>query len=436
MPTWSNSAYEAKAKELQASIKSKRAEAQAIVALADSEKRELTADEAKSIDLILDDDIRGLQDTLCRYEKLDAFYIDRRHDDEEGGVSAASRPNDALEFFEGGNMSPKCEIIKGNDGQEHGRLYASGTKVSRKPGPQNAFGRFAMSALDGKWARCDDFRNELSTTSDIGGGMTVPEELASEFIDLARAKSVLFRAGAATLVQQSDRLLLTTVSEDPTFTTVGENEVIPESTPKFAGIGMTLRKRGVLVPVSRELLEDSPNFAQQLTELLSRAVALDMDKFILTGQEDSAKYGLLSTDRISETDSIGAISWEDFSTAAINLRSSNEEPNAYIVSPTIAGDLDELLTGDGTNAAKGWLPAPPTLDGVTRYQTSNMPNANALIGDFTQLVIGMKGSGFRLERSSEAGDYFAKDQVVFKLVYRISYGLKRPAFRRLAGITT
>jgi hypothetical protein len=59
--------------------------------------------------------------------------------------------------------------------------------------------------------------------------------------------------------------------------------------------------------------------------------------------------------------------------------------------PTIEGDLAALTSGDGTNSAKLCLPAPPDIAEMSRYVTSNCPNANIFIGDVTQMLFGVRG---------------------------------------------
>jgi HK97 family phage major capsid protein len=114
----------------------------------------------------------------------------------------------------------------------------------------------------------------------------------------------------------------------------------------------------------------------------------------------------------------------------------NARPNAYLLSPTIYGDLAALTTGDGTNAAKNWLTAPPIVSDLTPFPTENLGDDQAIIGDWTQLVFGIR-HGIRLEVSTDASDFFTKHQVGIKLVWRGDIALLHENhFHLLDGITT
>jgi HK97 family phage major capsid protein len=149
--------------------------------------------------------------------------------------------------------------------------------------------------------------------------------------------------------------------------------------------------------------------------------------------------GLLDWDTasgISETGSVGAIAWEDLSAAVTDIQTSNFEPNAYVLHPDIAGDLAVLTSGDGTNSAKLWLGPPPNVAPLTQLVTTNISNASAIVGRFDQFVWAIR-QGALIEVSREAGDSFAKHQVLIKLTWRGDTGaLRRDAFHRLVGVTT
>lgn len=120
----------------------------------------------------------------------------------------------------------------------------------------------------------------------------------------------------------------------------------------------------------------------------------------------------------------------------VDLWGQNFEPNAYVTSPTIAGDLDAITSGDGTNSAKLWLGPPPPVEPLTRYVTSNVPDTTIIIGDFTQLVIGLRQQPL-IEISTEAENAFSKHQVLVKVTFRGDCQcLHSNAFHTLDGVTT
>lgn len=267
----------------------------------------------------------------------------------------------------------------------------------------------------------------------------MPDEMLSGVIDLARANSVIVKAGAVSIKMGSDNLTLARVRTDPTFATRIENAEITETDIVFDKLNLVAHNFGALIKCSRELAADAPNFSALVTGTLSRAFAAKLDYVAINGTTSTHPSGVLQwgTDSgVTETTSVGAIAWEDLHNAATSVRETNYEPSGYIVHPTIAGDLDILTTGDGTNSAKQWLGAPPSLEGVTRYGTTNCPTSSIVVGDWSQFAIGIR-QGAMIEVSTQRGDAFSKHQVHIKLSWRGDFAaFRRNAFHRLVGITT
>ncbi|MCH9776450.1 MAG: phage major capsid protein [Planctomycetes bacterium] len=433
--------FKQKIDEVKAEIKSKKIEAKAYLKLAESEERDLTKAEKAAVDRIVDNEIVALADDLERLEKLEAFAddADRTHlptshidpedwVDGEPGTSKLSR------------QGHKPEIIKDVGGREI-PVYSKGQSMAAwnqdKQIPNDTFGRYVVALATGQRDICPEFRNDLSTTDNAGGGFLVPNPLERQIIDRVRNASVLARAGARFIDLPAGDTRIATVESGASFSSVGEGEQIPTGGITFGSKLLNLHKRAVLIPMSVELLEDGFNAAQVVQDAVVKDAAEDLDNFIISGATDPSYIGLVDSTLITDTDdSTADIAWEDFHSMAIELRTANEMPTAYILNPTIAGNTDILTTGDGSTSAKSWLGAPPSLEGIQRLQTGNISTAYSIMADFSQLLIAVKQGTFRVEISREAGEYFGKDQVVLKLVYRCDYALTRnSAFRRLSGIT-
>jgi hypothetical protein len=56
------------------------------------------------------------------------------------------------------------------------------------------------------------------------GGLLVPDELASEIIDLVRAQTVLFRAGTRTVPMISDNVTMARLIADPAMVVKGDEK--------------------------------------------------------------------------------------------------------------------------------------------------------------------------------------------------------------------
>ena len=163
---------------------------------------------------------------------------------------------------------------------------------------------------------------------------------------------------------------------------------------------------------------------------MARALAVGLDQLALNGSGSGEMLGILNDSGIGQSTSAGAVAWTTFSSEVDTIRQANYEPNAYICEPAIMHAVME--TKDSNNL---WLSAPPTLDGIRGYSTSNCASGEAVVGDFSQAAFCMR-HGLRVEVSTQAGDVFKKHQVAIKMFMRVDFStLNDAAFRRISGIT-
>ena len=378
---------------------------------------------------------------LSAYERQRCDFLEKRVDElaklSAGRVTRPWGPGDM------GDRSPRPgEWLNPSTGQPV-HVLTSSQKLVDLPrdgaaaDPHNlSLGRFLLGAVTGNWKRAEAERLAMSESVDVTGGVTVPIEIAAGVLDYARAKSVVIQAGARTVPMESDRMLIARVKADPTMQVKGENEAFTEREINFDSVGFTAHTIGCMVAMSRELAEDAVNMSDIIEQTIARALAAELDRLALVGTGSSEPTGLLNFAGIGSTGSVGAIAWEDLLTALTAIETANHTPTAWIVSPTIKGDLAALTSGDGTNSAKLWLPAPPDVAALNRFVTSNCPNANIFMGDFTQMLFAVRG-GPRVEATVTGGDSFAKHQVLVKITWRGDFAVEHPgAFHALTGITT
>ena len=298
-----------------------------------------------------------------------------------------------------------------------------------------SLGKAIIGLATGKWQNARAEKLAMSEGGNAAGGYIVNEVFSKTVIDAARAQAHVIQAGCVTIPwSEGDRLVMARVVTDPTFSVVPENTDIPPSQPVFDQVAFDAVKIATIVPLSRELAEDAPNAAALVESVLTKAFAVELDRIALVG--NNRPNGLLYFTDVQSTDSIGAIAWEDLHEAAVAVRTRNFEPTAYVCSPTIAGDLDLITSGDGVNAAKMWLGPPPSLNGVRRYTSMNCPDANLFIGDWSQLALGIRTDA-TLEVTNTGGEAFSKHQLLIKLTFRGDVAcLHSGAFQCLKGITT
>lgn len=282
-------------------------------------------------------------------------------------------------------------------------------------------------------------RRALSEGTDSAGGYTVPDVLSARLIDRMRAASVVMRAGAQTVPLTSDRNFIAVVASDPLPAWRVENAALTESDPTFGRVEFTARSLGVLVKVSRELLQDSLNIEQALTTTLTEALAGELDRAALLGTGTApqprgvANFAGLTT----SNDTVGDLgSYAPFIQARTALRTANSDVTAFIMSPRDEGHLAGMV--DTTGQPKMM---PEALRNVPMLTTTKIPTdlgtgtdeSIILGGDWRRLMVGVR-SELRIEVLRER---FADNmQVAFIAHLRADIAAEhQAAFTKLAGVT-
>lgn len=287
--------------------------------------------------------------------------------------------------------------------------------------------------------KTDSEKRALAEGTDSAGGYTVPDILSARLIDRLRSASVVFRAGAQTVPLQSDVSYVAKVATDPVPAWRSENAAVNESDPTFARVTFTARSLAVLVKVSRELLEDSLNMETALPDLLSVALAQELDRVALLGTGTApeprgvANFASLTSSGVTGAELKG---YAPLIKARTALRTANSDATAFIMSPRDEGQLAGLTATDGQP-----ISLPPALANTPMLTTSKIPvdlgtdtdESVILAGDWRRLMIGMR-SVIRVEILRER--YADNLQYGFVAHLRADVAAEHEAaFTKLAGIT-
>ncbi len=243
-----------------------------------------------------------------------------------------------------------------------------------------SLGRYLRGFVTGQWdADAEREKRALATSTIAGGGALVPVPLANEIVDLARAKMRVIQAGARTLLMESATERVARQVSDPTVTWRAEAALIPESQPTFDQILFQARTLSTIVKLSWEVLEDAHEIDRVVSDSLSKAVALEVDRAALRGigapytAPNPEPAGVLNTTGVTVTPlgagNGAAVAWEDLSRAVQTIRQANGEPNAFIHSPRTAGNLSRLKNAQGQ-----WLGPSPDVAPLDRLYTAAVPN--------------------------------------------------------------
>jgi HK97 family phage major capsid protein len=268
------------------------------------------------------------------------------------------------------------------------------------------------------------------------GGFTVPEILATPFIDRVRNRMVVMQAGAQTVPMTSNTLHLARLGQpdtgSPAIQTASwksENDPITETDLLLDRVTFTAKTLPVLLALSVELSEDSTNIDEVIERELAGQLALELDRAALLGSGTPPEpRGIINQVGV-DTASLGT-TWDFDSLVdlAALVASKNHTPNARIYNSSAAAALAKLRASPSGE----YLRQPAYLDPVKEFVTNQIgfdggspDSTTVFVGDFTQLLIGIRSS-FTLEVSRVAGDAFSKLQIALRAYLRADVQVAHP----------
>lgn len=231
----------------------------------------------------------------------------------------------------------------------------------------------------------DGVKASLAVGTDTAGGFSVPNVVMPTILDALVDQSALLSAGASIVPVGEGGKSFTTAGIDTLPVPAWRNELgaVAESEPTLRGIVAVPRSLACIVRFSRELLADSTDISRAVTQAISQAFALELDRVGLVGSGVAPEpLGLHGMDAVTKIQQIGTtFAYADMLAAyQAQLEHKAPVPTAAIMSPRtrigLAGMVD--TTGQPLNV-------PPILTDVRQFATNGVPN-NLGIGNAKSLV--------------------------------------------------
>ena len=204
------------------------------------------------------------------------------------------------------------------------------------------------------------------------GQATVPSFVSAQIIDAIRAKARVIQAGALSIVIEGPTNLCR-IAGDPMIYQHAEGvSDIAESLPVFEPVALDPKTLAALIPLSLEIVQDSPNLDAALNRSIAAAFASKLDTLsIATILAD----GTIPTSGAGEaTDS-----WAGVIAALGSMLAANQDiPTALICGP---GDF-AARAGELSSETLQYLGPPPVLAKMLDLPTSSMSDGTAIYGGF------------------------------------------------------
>ena len=262
-----------------------------------------------------------------------------------------------------------------------------------------SFDRYLRGMATGDWQGADHERALAEATTGAGGAL-VPSPLSARVIDLARNRTVVFRAGAQTVPMTSQTLALARLTSEGTPAWKSENATITAADMVFDRVSFQARTLVRTILLSVELFEDAdPSSEDVIARSFAGQMAVELDRVALLGSGTAPEpRGVLNQSGVTLTDHGAAgtaISNYDWWLDAIGaVRAAGFEPNAYIQAPrssTSLSKLKEATTNAYLTPPAGLLPMLTTKSVPINITVgASTDTSYVFTADWSQLLVGIR----------------------------------------------
>jgi HK97 family phage major capsid protein len=239
-------------------------------------------------------------------------------------------------------------------------------------------------------------RDMTAGTANAGGYLVATDNLAGNFIDLLRNRSLVAKLGATMLSGlQGNVTVPKQTGAGTAYWLTNEATAITESQQTIGQLALTPKNVGAYTEVSRQLMmQSNPSIDALIMNDLARVLGIAIDLAALSGSGAAGQpTGVVNTAGIGSVTgtTLGYAGIVEFQTdvAGSNALASS---CAYLTTPAVAGLLKQRqrFTSTDTPLWQGNI-LDGTIEGFRAASTLQMAVASMLFGDYSQIVIGEWG---------------------------------------------
>ncbi|HID0817760.1 TPA: phage major capsid protein [Clostridium botulinum] len=263
--------------------------------------------------------------------------------------------------------------------------------------------------------------NSMKEKTEEDGGLTVPQDIQTSIKELRRTEDALESlVNVETVTTLSGTRVIEVNADQTPFDNVDEEAEFPDvSTPKFEKISYKVKKKGGILKVTRDLLQDT---AENILGYLKRWIA----------KKSKATRNALIIKQIDDMTTGKEIDITNFD-GFKDIFNVTLDPSIAVTSKIITNQdgfnwLDKQKNSDGkyilqpdpTNATKkllfGVYPISVISNKTLKTTDKKVP---FICGDLKEAITLFDRENMTIEMSTEAGDLWAKDQQGIKVRERL-----------------
>lgn len=265
------------------------------------------------------------------------------------------------------------------------------------------------------------FEQRAQTTTTAAG--IVPNDFrADQFVGLLRNALVVRSLGARVLPNLRGDIVIPRQKSSATAYWIAEGEALTESGLTFDNINMGPKHVGAITELSRQLLQQSnPAIEQLVRDDFVHVVSAAVDKALIDGDGVKEPTGLLNITGTTPG-SLATLDWASVMENLETLEMLNIVPNSWLAHPSVTTLLRTTLKEAGL---PGYLMQDGRLAGVPVASTQHLDVGNAILGDFSQMVIGTWG-GVDILANPYASGVYERGGVQIRILTTLGMVARRP----------
>lgn len=247
-------------------------------------------------------------------------------------------------------------------------------------------------------AEAVEFANEMKTTTTGTSGVTLQNSVAAQWIDMVRAQSVLFQAGARSISMPTQSMSYIHVTNDPTVSWRStEGASLTASDPTFAARTLTAITAACRTQLSLEASQDVPDAGRQIAQVQTRAMAAALDTigFIGTGSEPT---GIHNMPGVGTVTGVGTpTNYDELVSGVTEFLVANnalEDVTGIVMHPGIWSVYQTLKTGMTSDNTP--LELPPAIATIPQFVSTGADivaspeDYHITLGNFDDLLVGFR----------------------------------------------
>ena len=288
----------------------------------------------------------------------------------------------------------------------------------------------AGKAAKGVYVATELFETRAAMTTATTGTIAPTDFKPELFVSALTSETIVSRLGATTLTGLTGDVVIPRETGSPNVGWVNEDEALPTGGATFDSVSLTPHHVGVITELSRQLLmQSSPQVEQLVRSMMSRNIALEIDRAAIAGSGTGAEpQGVLNDANVP------SVVWDTdlFTTTADMIAAADlanvADNRAFVSTNGVKAIAMKLRDGDGHP-----ITIAETFHGEPTYFSNQVPadlgdgNDEGLVyGDWRDFMIGI-WSELDILVNPFAETAYSKGNILVRAMATVDFGVRRPA---------